>query len=502
MNAIPTRVIGSGTRDSRRVVACSVFLATMLCVPLRAAVIYVRFDAPPGGDGTSWATAYRQVSPALAASGTNDEIWVARGAYFPDESPAFPAGNGDRSATFHVQGNRKLIGGFAGTESNSGQRDVALNPTILCGDLDLNDGPNYSNLGDNSYNVVDTTGSTALALIDGFVIAGGYGNSVGQNPHSVGAGIFGGYPPGNGGRATIRDCRIQSNYAFEDGAAAYGHDGMFANCIIANNVALDVGGGLASCSGPLINCVISGNIAAVGAALFDCNGDIHNCLIARNVGDLGAISGGSGALWNCTITGHSPALPTVRFYSGTITNCIIYGNAGPALSASSVPTYSCIQGGSSGAGDISADPQFVDVDGPDNNPATWEDNDYRLLTSSPCVDSGDNSALSADLGDLDGDGNLVEPIPFDLWLSTRRAEIFGMANVGVGSAPVVDMGAYETHCPGDLDGDGHVDLTDLALLLAHFGARPMMAVDGDLNHDRVVDLADLGLLLASFGTSC
>jgi hypothetical protein len=61
----------------------------------------------------------------------------------------------------------------------------------------------------------------------------------------------------------------------------------------------------------------------------------------------------------------------------------------------------------------------------------------------------------------------------------------------------------DTTCPGDVDGDGDVGLSDLAILLAHFG-QPDGATrdDGDLDGDGDVDLADLAELLANFGTTC
>ncbi len=59
-----------------------------------------------------------------------------------------------------------------------------------------------------------------------------------------------------------------------------------------------------------------------------------------------------------------------------------------------------------------------------------------------------------------------------------------------------------TVCPGDVDGNLTVDLTDLAIILANFGASGVGLSDGDLNGDGLVDLSDLAALLAVFGQSC
>jgi len=57
-------------------------------------------------------------------------------------------------------------------------------------------------------------------------------------------------------------------------------------------------------------------------------------------------------------------------------------------------------------------------------------------------------------------------------------------------------------CP-DLDGDGDVDLSDLAILLANYGTTGGAGFeDGDLDGDGDVDLADLAALLAVYGTTC
>ena len=56
---------------------------------------------------------------------------------------------------------------------------------------------------------------------------------------------------------------------------------------------------------------------------------------------------------------------------------------------------------------------------------------------------------------------------------------------------------------GDLDGDGDVDLSDLAQLLANYGMTDGAEYeDGDLDGDGDVDLSDLAALLGVYGSTC
>lgn len=60
-------------------------------------------------------------------------------------------------------------------------------------------------------------------------------------------------------------------------------------------------------------------------------------------------------------------------------------------------------------------------------------------------------------------------------------------------------------CPADLNGDRTIDLSDLAQLLAAFGAssgEPAFDADADLNASGTVDLTDLAQLLSVFGEPC
>ncbi|NQT84093.1 hypothetical protein HQ563_13790, partial [bacterium] len=205
---------------------------------------------------------------------------------------------------------------------------------------------------------------------------------------------------------TIEDNIISANSANWGGGIGDCSAAILRNIII-RNTATDGAGGVGGCDGIIRSNVIVGNSAGWGAGLGACAGMILNNTITRN-----SATEDGGGLYLC---------------SGDIANCIIWGNMAPAdaqLANSSVPTYSCIQdwdGG--GEGNIALDPQFVDPNGPDNNFNTYEDNDYRLLPDSPCVDEGTNSALTPPGLDLDG----------NLRIARWKYPIFA----------IVDMGAYE-----------------------------------------------------------
>ena len=78
----------------------------------------------------------------------------------------------------------------------------------------------------------------------------------------------------------------------------------------------------------------------------------------------------------------------------------------------------------------------------------------------------------------------------------------GVGDPAYPGLPIVDMGAYEYQCDGDLNGDGQIGLSDLAQLLAHYGtAGGATYQDGDLDGDGDVDLSDLAALLAVYGTT-
>ena len=286
---------------------------------------YVDDDGAAGNGCTSWADACPDLQTALGQAGRGDEIWVAAGTYKPDAS-------GDRTATFQLKSGVAVYGGFAGTETLRSQRDWATHVTTLSGDIGTAGAAT-----DNSYHVVTGSGTDATAVLDGFTITGG--NADGSAPHNSGGGMYnsGGSPTltnvtfsGNSAHLRRRDVQRQRQQPDADQRHLQRQLGAIRRRRIYND----------SASSPtLTNVTFSGNSAT------SYGGGIYN-------------SSGSPSLANSILWGNSAGSDGAQIYRRS------------AASA----TYSDIQGGWSGTGNLDADPLFVDADGADNVPGTADDN--------------------------------------------------------------------------------------------------------------------------------
>ena len=220
----------------------------------------------------------------------------------------------------------------------------------------------------------------------------------------------------------------------------------------------------------MTNCSFSGNSATIGGGmsntitntLFTGSPTVTNCTFSGNT----AVTDGGG-VWHSTSTSNSRL---------TVTSCIFWGNvdsggmdeSGQIHTASGIVVvdYSDVQGGwtgAGGAGNINADPLFIDADGADNMVGT-EDDDLRLSAGSPCIDRADSLS-----------GGFVPPV--DLAGAARAVNDPATPDMGVGLFTFLDMGAYEfqaeqADCPADLNGDGGTGAADLAQLLASWGPCP------------------------------
>ena len=108
---------------------------------LSAERIYVNKSAPSGGDGTSWENAFQFIHDALnlTESSRGDEVWIAKGTYYPDEGIGITNNDTTLAAAFNLKDAVSVYGGFSGVETNINERNLALNKTIISGSVSTNE---------------------------------------------------------------------------------------------------------------------------------------------------------------------------------------------------------------------------------------------------------------------------------------------------------------------------------------------------------------------------
>jgi hypothetical protein len=300
------------------------------------------------------------------------------------------------------------------------------------------------------------TGETSAAILQGVTIINGHtdGDGGGIVCHSS--------------NPTIRKCHIHS-------------------CSAGTSTTAGAGGGLSldSANAVVSQCVLTGNSAWLGGGLYAGAGTpvVRDCVIAANTtiattGTADSLGGGAGVgfvasnatLSNCTIVGNTSPHNRGGLYvfmssaPVTVRNCVVWGNAGTQIDGAGLTVTFCdVQGGYAGTGNISTNPNLTA--------------DYHLPQGSSCINVGDPGYVPAG-GELDID-----------W---QPRVIHGR----------VDIGADEWTWPGDINGDGHVDVSDLLLLALSWGkTRGAVGYNPrcDLNGDGAADVADLLLLAGNFG---
>ncbi|MCB9851111.1 MAG: right-handed parallel beta-helix repeat-containing protein [Phycisphaerales bacterium] len=234
----------------------------------RADVRYVDRNAPPSGDGSTWCDAFVDLQDALAVSQFGDEIRVADGTYLPDQ------GTGDILMSFQIPTGVRLLGGYAGCGGPiPDARDPSLNVTVLSGDLEGNDGPDFTNYDDNSFIVVRTSQAGPATLIDGFTITGGNANGP-LNHYDRGGGMYNWL-----GGPTVRQCVFRGNAATTGGAVnTDASDTTFIDCEFLGNQGVTGGGAIFGYNSMLTvracRFVRNQAVAGVGGAIFANNSEL------------------------------------------------------------------------------------------------------------------------------------------------------------------------------------------------------------------------------------
>ena len=424
-------------------------------------VLHVDHSATgPTHDGSTWCNAFLNLQDALAAAIPDATIKVADGIYKPDQRTGQPTGA--RSATFQLLNGVTLLGGYAGCGAiDANVRDVTLHETILSGDLAGDDGPGFSNNDENSYHVVTGSFTDQSAVLDGFTITGG--NANGPDPDLRGGGLF-----INAGSPTIGRCTFRRNRAILGGAMNNeGASPIVTDCIFEGNSAGFAGGAIRGWdSFPFVqNSLFVGNTADSGGAAW--HGDsiprFVNCTFFAN----SAAQGNALAFDSCC-----PPQPSTLFAM----SCIFW-DGGDELwnedeSVINV-TYSDIQGGLDGVGNIDADPRFVP--GPGGCFYLSQTNAGQNVNSN-CLDAGHTGANGIGLNEM----------------TTRSDE--------VGDLGAVDMGYHfrltgRALVLGDFDRNLRIDLRDFARLQSCFSGEGATDVSPccrifDYELDADVDLED------------
>jgi hypothetical protein len=401
-----------------------------------AAFATVRCVKPvPSGSGC-WATAFTDLQPALAASNSGDEIWVATGTYKPTSTT-------DRTISIAMKDGVAIYGGFNGTETTRSQRDPVANPVMLSGDIGT-----AGNTLDNSYHVVTAAAAVTLTgILDGVTVSGGQADGNPASNQDRGGGLW-----VNGGSPKLVGVTFTANYALFRGGGIRVESGapqLLSCTIVSNTVAFSGGGaGLSGNTGASIDaeeCIIRSNAisgASTGGGGVQSGGNttLINCVVAQNSPNGVQIQGDNNKIQDCTFNANSGyGAAFLVSNSNTITNSIFWGDLVPELffdgSSSASITWCDVQGGSPfpGSGNLLVDPLFLGA------PA-----DLRPGAGSPVVDAGNNTLVPG------GTTIDVRGLP-------RFFDDPDVPDTGVGNVPpgIVDMGAYEripitVTDPGDL----------------------------------------------------
>ncbi len=379
-----------------------------------------------------------------------------------------------------------LYGGFEGNETARDQRDREIHAAVIDGSTARH------GLNPAQHVVIGVDNAT----LDGFTITGG--NAIADEN---GGGML-----NRSYSLTVANCTFTGNSADGWGGGMYNSGSITViNCMFSGNSARDGGGIVTVGSATITDCIFTGNSAFSGGGmriLGSPSVTITNCTFADNSAD----TGGGMANWgnypttvtNCTFTGNSATfgggMHNHELATPTVTNCTFSLNSagrsgGGMYNSNSEPivtnsilwgdlpdevfndgffpliTYSLVQGGYDGAGNIDGDPLFWHV----------AIGDARLQLTSPGVNAGTLAGASST--DIDG---VARPQG---------------AGVDLGAYELMELDTDEDGIPDELegledpDGDGvpnqlDTDSDDNGILDANESV-----VDTDL--DEVLDLFDL-----------
>ena len=392
------------------------YYSSPLNQPEYSNIIYVTQNGSGTQTGEDWNNATSSISFALnMAQMYHANVWVAAGTYYGDTTA-------DNAFTM-VEG-VDVYGGFTGNELDDydlSLRDIEANATILDGQharrvlhqptsfnvITTWDGFTIQNGQTDGHGggvYLDTKGKLSQCVVQNNIssYAGGgiYSERestvsnclISNNTASDGGGVYGGY------NSTITNCQIINNTVGYSGGGVNAYYSTISYCQISNNIANSEGGGILGDYITISNCLISNNTASSYGGGISVEQDenyssISNSTIVRNIANIGA-GVFCGYLWmdvECPLT-----------------NCIVWGNGNNAfnnIAGNVACSYSAVEGGYEGDNNITLSelnpPPFVNPSLTAGAYDSTENVDWHLLQGSPCINSGNNAAVTDSL-DLDG----------------------------------------------------------------------------------------------------
>ncbi len=371
-------------------------------------VIFVAADAPGGGDGASWGTAFNNLHDGIAAAGTGvntKDVWVKAGTYRPDRRPGYnTATPGNRDNSFYINQPIDIYGGFAGTETGTMERNTGQNPTILSGDIGT---PN--NASDNTYHVL--TLMTNGVRLDGLIVEGGNADDFQDVNKQIGGGVF----QYNGIDNVVSNCVFRNNHATDRGGAWYAN---------AHNTGHT----------DFVQSVFYGNTASRSAALFMRTSHEHNSSGEVNFYNITAFNNisstaGAGAFEAAQENSSNPA--KLNFY-----NSLLAGNAPENYNDAGNPGNILLDHTYTSASGEGVFANVSGIAGADGKIMTADDG-IRLNVSSPAISFGDEALLYSSVNkDIAGNPRIVNKVDAGAYESPHNAPLIADGNKVIYVKPV------------------------------------------------------------------
>jgi len=239
--------------------------------------------------------------------------------------------------------------------------------------------------------------------------------------------LFGAAVYASGGTATVEGCVFTNNYVYGEGesgpsANAFGGAIHFASVkrariadsFFSRNRVMDFGAAM----GRGAACYFAGTTGVICRAIFRKDGDVDNgrgvlflasgrlwatnVLVAQATAENGVLAlAGNVTLVNVTMADNGTRGLSNTAATVTMRNGIVWGNTAGGIGGNATVSYSCIQGGFTGTGNISADPLFLDTKHyhPKSTVGVYTNGYFSGGTwtvaslMSPTVDAGDPSDL-------------------------------------------------------------------------------------------------------------